>query len=286
MADKWADESQALLGHFGQFLGLLGTAAGVWAFTLVLIALLNRDRPLRGALNATSFFLGLCAGYYAYSQIVLGYSGIGVVLFWLLAACTVVPLLAAALVWAIGDEPRPVRVDVVRALVIGAFAAVPIAQAVSYGFDVHPGNPSALVSDAGRADPPSSRRPARRAGGGGGLALPQHRRRRRRRSRVGVRSRGPRAGGHQAPAHRGLAPGRNGQSDTCRPDSPWSVGPSRCGRTSAGLRRGAAGGDSGPRQKAGEPVGQHRSWVSAGPGRWCSRPAPCLARAVSGGPAA
>ena len=148
VADKWADESQAVLGHFGQFLGMLGTAAGVWAFTLVLIALLNRGQPLRGALNATSFFLGLCAGYYAYSQIVLGYSGLGVILFWLAASCTAVPLLAAALVWAMRDGSRPVHVDAVRALVIGAFAAVPIAQAISYGFALHPSNPSVVVSDA------------------------------------------------------------------------------------------------------------------------------------------
>ena len=148
VADKWADESQTVLGHVGQFLGMLGTAAGVWALTLVLIALLNRDQPLPGALNAASFFLGLCAGYYAYSQLVLGYSGVGVVLFWLLAACTAVPLLAAALVWAIRDEPRPLPVDAVRALLVGAFAAVPIAQAISYGFALHPGNPSVVVSDA------------------------------------------------------------------------------------------------------------------------------------------
>ena len=148
VADKWADESQAVLGHVGQFFGMLGTAAGLWALTLVLIALLNRERPLGGALNAASFFLGLCAGYYAYSQFVLGYSGAGVVLFWLLAACTAVPLLAAALVWTIRDGPRTVRLDVVRALVVGAFAAVPIAQAISYGFAVHPGNPSVVVSDA------------------------------------------------------------------------------------------------------------------------------------------
>ena len=73
--------------------------------------------------------------------------------------------------------------------------------------------------------------------------------------------RGHCSSGHQAPAHRGLAPGRNRQSGPCRPDSTWSAGSSRCGCTPAGLRRSATRSNRDPRQKAGVAVAQRRTAV-------------------------
>jgi len=145
--DKWADEAWRTLGHGGLFLGGLGTSAGLWAFALALIAWLDRGAPRRAALDATVFFLGLCAGYYAYSQVVFGYSGARVVAFWLLAAVTVVPAASAALAWS-ARERTATGTRWKEALVVGVAAAVPLGQALSYGFALHARNDAVVAQNA------------------------------------------------------------------------------------------------------------------------------------------
>lgn len=138
IADKWADESADIVGPlFGSFLGSIGTAAGLWIVVLVAISLTGRQSIKRAIVGGIVYFLGLCIGYYMYSQFVLGYSGLGVLVFWLLASITVVPGFIALVLWARQNlETTLTGKSYLAMVVVGFVAAIPFAQTIGSGFDL------------------------------------------------------------------------------------------------------------------------------------------------------
>lgn len=142
--DKWADESSSVFGPFiGSFLGGIGTAAGLWMLVLVTLAVLNQQSARQAIIHSTSYFVALCIGYYVYSQFVLGYSGMGVVIFWLFASLALVPSFTLLVLWAkrtatLAQPPR----NYFAMGIIGFIVAIPLVQAISLGFDFSEPTPS------------------------------------------------------------------------------------------------------------------------------------------------
>jgi len=107
---KWAD------GSGPSWLGDLGTGLGFWVFVTTGIGWLAASRSTAAA-GAVAFFLGLNAGYYAYTIVVLSYPvDRATVLGWSVLAVTACPLLAL-IVRAGRDRPVP------GAVVLGVVAA-------------------------------------------------------------------------------------------------------------------------------------------------------------------
>jgi hypothetical protein len=69
----------------GAVLSALGSAPALWMLIVVGIAMLERRSMWLAAVRGSVFFIGLGAGYYGYSEVMLGFSGVGLVLFWMVA---------------------------------------------------------------------------------------------------------------------------------------------------------------------------------------------------------
>jgi hypothetical protein len=120
----------------GAVLSALGSAPALWILVVVGIAMLERRSTRRAAVRGAAFFIGLCAGYYAYSEVVLGFSGAGLVVFWIVAALTAVPALIGLVLWAHEAANDPAGNRGRRLLgwaAIGAILSLPIIQLVAYG---------------------------------------------------------------------------------------------------------------------------------------------------------
>ncbi len=119
----------------GAVLSALGSAPAFWLLVVVGIARLERRSKRLAALRGAVYFIGLGLGYYAYSELVLGFSGVGLVAFWLVAAVGVVPVLIGIVLWACDTANDPAATSRHRLLgwvVIGAMLSLPFLQLAVY----------------------------------------------------------------------------------------------------------------------------------------------------------
>lgn len=132
---KWVDDVGPRLDPVaGAVLGGLGSAPALWVLVVVVIARVGLPTPPEAAVRAGVFFVGLCAGYYAYSELALGISGMGLTVFWLAIAATVAPVAAGLAAWtgrwsnaSVGSSRRHLAWAAA-----GAFAAVPLVHLWGY----------------------------------------------------------------------------------------------------------------------------------------------------------
>lgn len=131
--DKWADETRSVLGDMaGSILAGLGTYPGLWLSVLVLIAWLNRDDVTSAIRHGVAYFVSLCVGYYLFSQLAFGYSGLGVVVFWLAASVTLVPATVSVVVWMVNmSAEAPAWQQFWLHVASGLLVAIPLAAAAT-----------------------------------------------------------------------------------------------------------------------------------------------------------
>lgn len=136
VATKWADDvANQVAGVAGEILGRIGSAPALWMLVVVIIAVVNRQTATQAPVRGAAFFLGVSAGYYVYSEVVLGFAGTMFVAFWLIAAITIAPASVALAVWAhrtANDESLAIRSRFVACLAIGAFISVPLTELAAY----------------------------------------------------------------------------------------------------------------------------------------------------------
>jgi len=133
----------------GAVLSALGSAPALWMLIVVGIAMLERRSMWLAAVRGSAFFIGLGVGYYGYSEVMLGFSGVGLVLFWMVAALTVVPALIGLVLWAhdaANDPAGSRRRRLVGWAVIGAILSLPMIQLVAYGSASVDGTEESAVS--------------------------------------------------------------------------------------------------------------------------------------------
>jgi hypothetical protein len=120
----------------GAVLSALGSAPALWMLIVVGIAMLERRSMRLAVVRGVAFFLGLSAGYYAYSEVLLGFSGAGLVIFWTVAALTAVPVAIGLVLWAhaaANDAAVSSRRRLLGWVVIGAILSLPMIQLAAYG---------------------------------------------------------------------------------------------------------------------------------------------------------
>jgi hypothetical protein len=145
MLAKWMDEDgPAVLGSAGGWLAWLLSLLGVWAFTIAMVAR-SAPSPSHAAVRSSAFLLAMCVGYYGFSQVVFGFSGVRLLELWCVLAVTVAPLLATGLCWAVRSPRRSAAAEVVTALVAAIPLGVLVAEAVSLAAPPANGDVPALV---------------------------------------------------------------------------------------------------------------------------------------------
>lgn len=144
MLAKWMDEDgPAVLGQAGGWLGWLLSLLGVWVFTIAMVAR-SSPSPSHAAVRSSAFLLAMCVGYYGFSQVVYGFSGVRLLELWCVLAVTAAPLLAAGLCWAVRSRRRGAA-EVVTALVAAIPLGVLVAEAASLAAAPANGDAPAVV---------------------------------------------------------------------------------------------------------------------------------------------
>lgn len=129
--NKWMDEPpDRIVEATGGILGDVGTYPGIWMLVLVVLVSTSKHSLSATLVSASAFFMSVSLGYYAYSEVILGYSGLKYVTFWIIASVTIVPLFSA-LVWYIREmTSRGMSNTFVPSAATGLLMAVPFATAV------------------------------------------------------------------------------------------------------------------------------------------------------------